>query len=99
MGGDSETWWKAVRNEIGRLSNGIDKRVVGSNKIEFIIKEEVPTGRTVTYANFVCDYFPLKSEPYRVRLTVGGDRLEYPDDASSPAAYLLEKKLLFNITI
>ena len=60
MVNDGETWWKAVRNEIGRLSNGIDKRVVGSNKIEFIIKEQVPKGRTITYANFVCDYHPLE---------------------------------------
>ena len=32
------------------------------------------------YANFVCDYLPLNLEPYIVRLRVGGDRLEYPDD-------------------
>ena len=30
---------------------------------------------------------------------MGGDILEYPDDASSPAASLLESKLLFNSTI
>ena len=30
---------------------------------------------------------------------MGGDRLEYPDDASSPAAYLVVSKLLFNSTI
>ena len=47
----------------------------------------------------MCDYCPLNPEPYRFRITVGGDRLEYPDDALSPAAYLLESKLLFNSTI
>ena len=82
---DSDTWGKAVRNELRRLANGIENQVRATKSIEFIIKEEVPTGRTVTYANFVCDYFPLKSEPYRVRLTVGGDIIEYYDDASSPA--------------
>ena len=30
---------------------------------------------------------------------MGKDRLNFPDDASSPAAYLLESKLLFNNTI
>ena len=39
----------------------------------------------------VCRH-PLKSEPYQFRLTVGGDRLEYPDDASSPEASILELK-------
>ena len=47
----------------------------------------------------VCDIRPLKSEKYRVRLTVGGDRLQYPDDTASLAASLLEAKLLINSTI
>ena len=47
----------------------------------------------------VCDHRPLKTEPNRVRLTVGGDRLDYPSDVGSPAASLLEAKLLLNSTI
>ena len=47
----------------------------------------------------VCDYRPFKNEKYRVRLTVGDDRLQYPDDAASPAVSLLETKLLLNSTI
>ena len=70
-----------------------------TNTIKFIREEEVLRGHTVTYVNFVCDYRPLKSEPYRVRLTVVGNRLEYPDDASSPKASILESKLIFNSTI
>ena len=42
---------------------------------------------------------PHKSEPYRIRLMVGGDRLDCIDDTSSPAAPLLETKLLLNSTI
>ena len=42
---------------------------------------------------------PLKSERYRIRLTVNGDKLECPDDVASPAASLLESKLLVNSTI
>ena len=52
----------------------------------------------MTYANIVCDDRPLKTEKHRVRLTVGGDKLEYPKDASSPAANLLDTKLLINST-
>ena len=47
----------------------------------------------------VCDYRPLKSDPFRVWLTLGGDKLEYIHDAASPAATLLESKMLFNSTI
>ena len=70
MRGDSDTCWKAVGNELGRLGNGIDKRVRETNTIELIRKEEVPKGCTVTYAIFLCDYHPLKSKPYKVRFIV-----------------------------
>ena len=33
MGGDSDTLWKAVGNELGRLANGIDNRLRATNTI------------------------------------------------------------------
>ena len=66
--------------------------------MDFILKLQVPLDRIVTYANMVCDYIPYKEEKHRVRLTVGGDHLTYNDDVSSPAASLLETKLLLNST-
>ena len=35
----------------------------------------------------------------RVRITVGGDRLDYTYDAGSPAASILETKLFLNSVI
>ena len=91
-------WDLAVTKELGRLAQGIFD-VIGNDVIDFISKSEVPPNKTVTYANMVCDYRPLKNEKFRVRLTVGGDRLPYLDDATSPAASLLEAKLIINSTI
>ena len=59
----------------------------------------MPKEKDVTYATFVCDYRPLKEEVYRIRITVGGDRLSYHEDAGSPAANLLETKIILNSTI
>eukprot|EP00957_Ditylum_brightwellii_P118013 9000906-Ditylum_brightwellii.AAC.1 len=42
---------------------------------------------------------PLKEEKYRVRLTIGGDRLVYDDKTASPAASLLETKIIVDSTI
>ena len=42
---------------------------------------------------------PLKKDTHRVRITVRGDRLSCLDDTGSPAANLLETKLLLNSTI
>ena len=59
----------------------------------------MPQDKRVTYATYVLDYRPLKNDQYRVRITVGGDKLIYLDDAGSPAANLTETKLLVNSTI
>ena len=71
----------------------------GTDTIDFIYQNQVPTDKDVTYATFVCNYRPLKQEAYRIRITVGGDKLLYDKDAGSPAANLLETKVLLNSTI
>ena len=98
-GKNSSVWERSLSNEWGRLAQGNDNAIKGTDTIQFIFRHEVPADKKVTYASYVCDYRPLKDEPYRVRITVGGDKLEYPDDAGSPAANLLETKILLNSVI
>ena len=88
-----------MSNERGRLAQENKHGVRATDTIGFIYKHEVPEGRDVTYATYVLDYRPLKVEPYRVRITVDGNRLSYDDNAGSPAANLLETKVLLNSTI
>ena len=47
----------------------------------------------------VMDYRPNKDDPYRTRLTIGGDKLDYYGDSASPAASIIETKLMLNSTI
>ena len=93
-GADKDIWWKAIGS-----TQGVGNHIISTDTIDFISTKEVPQGRKVTYGNFICDHLPLKSEPNRVRLTVGGDRLDYESDAGSPAASLVETKLTLNSTI
>jgi hypothetical protein len=65
----------------------------------FVRKSQVPTQRKVTYANFICNIRPQKSETHRVRMTAGGDRLDYPGDASSPTVFMLDAKIHINSAI
>ena len=95
---DDKTWVISLSNEIGRLEQGI-RDVVGNNTINVIQNDKVPKGDKVAYANIVCDYRPYKKEKYRARLTLGGDVLDYDGNASSPAASLLEGKLIINSVI
>ena len=96
---DGENWSRSTSNEFGRLAQGNDFCVAGTDTINFISPSKLPAGRKVTYASFVCDFRPLKSEQYRVRLVVGGAKLMYDDDPGSTATSLLKTKLLLNSVI
>ena len=93
-----DVWSKSFANEIGRLAQGIGGRVDPTNTIFFITKCEVPPDRfkDVTYGRIVCNYRDQKAEKHRTRLTVGGDRINYPDDCGTPTSDLLTVKLLLN---
>jgi hypothetical protein len=43
----------------------------------------MPPGWSATYARFICGYWPQKSEPECIRLTVGGNLIDYPGDIST----------------
>ena len=47
----------------------------------------------------VCDICHLKEEQYRVWMTIGGDKMTYIGDTASPAADILESKILINSVI
>ena len=70
-----------------------------TDTITFIAKNLVPHKKRATYASFIFNLKPLTEDLYRCRIVVGGDILTYFDDASSPAASLLETKLLINSNI
>ena len=53
----------------------------------------------MTYGLIVVNYHPEKSNPNRVRLTVGGDHIKYPGDCGTPTADMIKVKLLLNSVI
>jgi hypothetical protein len=93
-------WVTGLANEFGRLCQGVGTRMPhGTETIVFIRKADVPNGRKVTYGRIVAQIRPQKTETHRVRLTVGGDRLEYAGSVSTPTAKLTTAKCLLNSTI
>jgi hypothetical protein len=92
-------WNKAAANEFGRLAQAFGGRIEGSNIIFFIPVNTVPNGKVITYGRFVVDICPNKSETHRVRLTVGGNLIQYPDDVSTRSADITTSKCLWNSTI
>ena len=104
-GPDSLIWTRSLSNEWGRCTQGLKKsrsiseQISGNNTMFFIKPGQVPAGRKVTYACFVCTMRPGKTEPYRLRMTVGGDRLDAYQDVRSPAVGLVDTKLHLNSVI
>jgi hypothetical protein len=62
-------------NEAGHLFEGI-RDIPVTNTCFFVELTNIPKGRKIKYGKIVCDYKPHKKEKERVRLTVGGDRLD-----------------------
>jgi hypothetical protein len=68
-------WTRGFGNECGRLFQGI-RDIPGTDTCFFIDLKYIPNDRKITYGKIVCDYKPNKQEKERVRITVGGDRID-----------------------
>ena len=79
----------------------MEGRVNGTNTIFFIATEDLyaEIWKDVTYGRIVVSYRPENSNPNRVRLTVGSDRINYPDNYGTPTADMMIVKLLINSVI
>ena len=87
--------------ELGRLANGYED-TKGTNTFKFMSLDEIhniPGDRTVTYARIVVDYRPQKKDPNRVRITAGGNLIDYPGELTTRTADLTTSKILWNSTI
>ena len=88
-----------MSDELGRLAQGNIYGVKETDTIDFIYKGVVHANQLITYANFICDYRPLKSEMYRINLVAGGDKLNYDGDSCAPVDSPIDTKLLINSVI
>ena len=71
----------------------------GNNTIFFIGISQVTADRSVTYGRIVAKEKTNKAEFHNVRLTVGGNRLNFPGITATQWASLTTSKCLFNSTI
>jgi hypothetical protein len=87
-----------LSNGLGRICQGIPD-VAGTNTAFFIELTRIPKDRKITYGKLVCDFKPNKTEKHRVRLTVGGDRLDYSGDTATSTADITTFKILITSTL
>jgi hypothetical protein len=91
-------WKQGFGNEVGRLFQGI-RDIPGTNTCFFVELPNIPKYRQITYGKIVCDYKSHKKEKERVRLTVGGDMLDYSGDVVTSTADIKTFKTLINSTV
>jgi hypothetical protein len=91
-------WTRGFGNECGRLFQGI-RDIPGTDTCFFIELKNTPEDRNITYGRMVCDYKPHKQEKERVRLTVGGNRLDYSGDVATSTADITTFKILVSSTL
>jgi hypothetical protein len=91
-------WKHGFGNEVGRLFQGICE-IPGTETCLFVELTNIPKDRKITYGKIVCDYKPHKKEKERVRLTMGGNRLDYSGDVATSTADITTFKILINSTL
>jgi hypothetical protein len=97
-----DVWMAAMAKELYRLAAGRVGVTKGTNTIHFLSHDEIrniPNDRTVTYARIVVDHRPHKEDPNRVRITVGGNLIDYPFELTTRTAEMIAAKILWNSVI
>jgi hypothetical protein len=91
-------WTRGLCNECGRLFQGI-RDIPGTDTCFFIKPTNILKDRKITYGKILCDYKPHKKEKERIRLTVGGDILDYSGDVAISTTDIKTFKILINSTL
>ena len=99
-GPNNAVWIRAYANNLGRIAQGVGTRMpTGTNTIYCVAPSAVPRGRKVTYGRLVTTLCPHKEEVHRLRVTVGGDNLNYPGFTTTHCVSLTTTKCLLNSTL
>ena len=99
-GKEGELWQGGAYKELARLAQGCKKRGLnGTNTTHFIDHRTKPSHKKATYARIVSEYRAQKADPYRIRITVGGDQIHYAGETFTPNADITTSKVLFNSII
>jgi hypothetical protein len=86
---------KGLDNELVRLCQGI-RDIQGKHTCFFLVLTNITKDHKITYGKVVCDYKPNKAETYWVRLTVGGNILDYIGDVATSTADITTFKILID---
>ena len=95
----SKLWGKSYTKELRQLAQGVPG-TAGTNTFVFIPYDDIPLdhGRYIMYGKTVVTYRPEKEkeDPHWTHLTMGRNRIVYPDDVSTPMVEIMTVKMHLN---
>ena len=99
----SQTWKDGLGKEFGNMAQGDNKTgTKGHDAIHVLTHEQIaaiPKHKVITYARLVVDFRPQKKDPNRVRMTAGGNLIQYSGELTTRTADLTTAKIIWNSTI
>ena len=96
----AETWMTAFGKDFGGSCQGDNKtEQTGTNAMFVMTPSDIPNiskDRTIMYAWVVVDLCPQKEDPNRIRITAGGNLINYyPGELTTRTANVMTAKLLW----
>jgi hypothetical protein len=100
----AKLWQTAFGKDFGGMVQGCNKTGQKGTKAMFVmahdeIRHALAAKKFFTYANPVMDYRPQKDDPHCIRITAGGNLINYDGNASVHTADLNTAKLHWNSVI
>jgi hypothetical protein len=78
----AEMWMTVLGEDFGRMSQGDNKtRQKGTNAMFLMftsIIPQIPKDQVITYARVLVNHQPQKEDPNCIRITAGGNLINYP---------------------
>jgi hypothetical protein len=96
----TEVWMTAFGKDFGGMCQGDDKtNTIGTNAF-FVMEPKdvsnIPKNQPHTYAKVVVAYRPQKDDLYQIRITAGGNLINYPGKLTTCTAGMTTAKLHWN---
>jgi hypothetical protein len=93
-----DIWSLAFGKEFGNLAQEDEVTGTEGTTSVFVMSHDdiktISSNRVVTYARIVVNFCPQKKDPNCVRITSGGNLIDYPDELTTRTADLTTSKIL-----
>jgi hypothetical protein len=96
----AKIWQTAFGKDFGGMAQGNLKTGKKGTNLVFVMMhaeiQNIPSNQMVTYVRVVANVHPRTANPHCIRITAGGNLINYPRDLSTQTADLTTSKLMWN---